>query len=594
MAVIVVLTLLAVFALPWVTPVTVRAIQSDSQAVGFNNRIAVLGLFAGMLALFFHGVLSKPACSDQQAPLISTRLTSVEGRVSMRLQLTVVVVTATAVALLASVWQTHPTGDAAYFIDKLNRVIAGGAPYSQIEFSYGPLMLYLPLLTWRLVGWTGLSVYAVYYAWVALSYVLGVRLAVYVLDRVRLARSTKNLGVAIVTAFTLLYPTLGLNYSPLRYLLPYAVLVWVLQRLTTASRARGAHAILPLAGVLATTAVSPEMGMALLAALGVSLVVLAITDPRAYAPALATLLVGSAAGAAVMLASAGATTLRAFTGGAYAFPVLPALPALVLVGAALLSARHTGCAAGTRSHEGAALQLGWLVLAAALLTPALGRADFVHVFWNGLGVIVLCAAAIENTHGRGTPYLAVVGAIFLCMMAVYLSTAFVPQIRSAYTSHWTARRESASAGEKAAALRIAALPALAYPGHLQGEIGARLTTSDSLVPMYAPPAGALAGDDLRLISEQMSRAQHVALPTAMLDSYLAAAESATPDSDGVVMVVPTVVGGDLYRILLGFPARFRGRNAVLSPTVTFGLLLQRDWIAYETIEGYTLLRRKDR
>ena len=55
----VVLVLAAVFVLPWAVPQRIAEVQSDSQAVGFNNRVAMLGLLAGVVAAFVIGIRSS-------------------------------------------------------------------------------------------------------------------------------------------------------------------------------------------------------------------------------------------------------------------------------------------------------------------------------------------------------------------------------------------------------------------------------------------------------------------------------------------------------------------------------------------------------
>jgi hypothetical protein len=112
------------------------------------------------------------------------------------------------------------------------------------------------------------------------------------------------------------------------------------------------------------------------------------------------------------------------------------------------------------------------------------------------------------------------------------------------------------------------------------------------VPLYTDPGSALNEADFRKVTRQLDAAQNLALPTHELESYVADARGVRSRS-GLVMSVPTKdVGGLIaYGVLLGFPLKPRPRYPMFNPAASFGLLLKRDWIAYERIGDYTVLRR---
>ena len=83
------------------------------------------------------------------------------------------------IAIVARISGDSPWGDASYFMNAILRTAAGGRPYAEVEFAYGPFLLYGPLLTWRLVRHIGIGPYATYYAWVAACHVVGLFLSVY-------------------------------------------------------------------------------------------------------------------------------------------------------------------------------------------------------------------------------------------------------------------------------------------------------------------------------------------------------------------------------------------------------------------------------
>jgi hypothetical protein len=583
--------LAAVFVIPWILPTHVALVQSDSQAVGFGNRYAMVGLALGAIALFGLAWYARRAGAVRgESPLTSARVVPVGDRVNPWLTRAVVGLTLLMVLIVSLIMKDHPYGDALYFTDRMLRMIAGAVPYSQIEFTYGPILAYLPLLTWRLLQWTGVSIYAVYYCWVAVSQALGLTLTAYFLNRIQTTKLVRNMGFLVVGAFALLQPTLGLNYTPLRFIVAYALFLWAMGRLI--ARPGGViRSVTPLLAVAIAAGVSPEMGIALFGALAVTLVLLVIRRSRSYVAELLVLLGGAAVVVAV-LSRVGAGTLGAVAGGAYYFPVLPGPPALVFAGTLLVLAWGTGVVCDQPETDDFVLGVGLLALAVVLIAPAFGRADFGHVFWNGLGAILLCAVVIERRWHRASDYLAVAAVVFVGALVLYCSFYLVPGLIT--SSIKTAPGlQSTLTSDKATASRLAALPALAFPESLEGDVGSQVALSGHLVPLYCAPGMVLDEADFRKFSAQLAAASTLALPTPALTGYLAVASRGTSDSSGMVMSVPKSRGSrKWYGILLGFPITLKGRYAEYDPNATFGVLLQRDWVPSESFGGYTVLRRR--
>ena len=604
-----------VFALPWIVPVHIARVLSQSQAVGFSNRVAMLALAAAAVALFFLARLGQNAPDAANGPLVTAQGAPAVDRVSPWLIGSAMALTLLMVALIGGVLGDSPFGDAQYFTDRMLRVIAGGVPFSQIEFSYGPLMLYLPLASWRLLRWTGASIYTVYYCWVGLFHLAGLAAAAYLLNRIVLRKALRNAAFLVVAGFGFLQPTLGLNYTPLRFLLPYVLFIWVMERQIVSPRGLLQRAA-PVLAVVIVASVTPEMGIALLVGLSMALLLLTFRDRNAYLPTLMVLLFGAAA-AVVAAVVAGAGTLGAFAGGAYYFPVLPGPPALIFVVTMLLLAWQVGSAGDRAGTVEDAVQVGWLAIAVVLIAPALGRADFVHVFFNGLGAILVCAAVIDRRWHKAGVYLAVVGGVFLTSMVVYIGISFSPALTDAGLKAITSsprhtvltakifgspsmaaesqRREfeAARAVEVQAAARLAAIPALGFPGPMRGKIGLRLASTGHLMPTYFQPGSTLNEADFRKAAAQLDAVDTLALQTRQLVRYRDTLAESTTNADGLVMTVPPAVGGPVtYGVLLGFPATFRGRHEIFNPAASFGALLQRDWVAYGQFGGYTLLRKR--
>lgn len=608
------LTFFGVFVLPWFVPLPAAEIQSESLAVGFNNRVAMVALCVSALTLFGLARLRSGNRNDEPS-LISVNAAPAHERVSRWFLVTMVVVTLAAVALQALVLQSMPHGDAMYFVDRMMHAVAGETPWVDFEFSYGPILFFGPWVLWRLLNpLVGLELHDAYYIWVAFCYVLGLVLTTHLLDRVHMSRVLRNGSLALVTVMTLANNTLGVNLSALRFLLPYALLVWTVGRLT-----RPCGRLMrwggPLATVVLAAAVSPEMGVALMVALAVTLFLLAIHNRGRHLGALLVFVgVGALSGVTALLARGG--TFDAFAGGAYSLPVLPGPPVSFFVGTALLVAWGVGRSLGSLDEPDSALQMGWLALLAVLVIPTFSRADFIHVFWNGLGAIIVGIAVARRYWRVGGAYLAVAAAVFVVAMAMFSWTYSAKPIaeaarRTLYSSQERADRVSELRGKPLksgrrlwmrldkekravadAAARLEQLPNVAFAALLYGEVGERLAAADNLIPLCEYPGNALTAAGFHSAVAQLDEADHLVIPTSEYVAYKRAGRRARPNANGVVMTTPSLVGGpQWFGILQGVPVSIPGRNPVFDPVASFGVVMKRDWYAYDTLAGYTLLVR---
>ena len=468
------------------------------------------------------------------------------------------------------------------------------------------------MAAWRLLSWTGISPYAVYYAWTAASYVAGLFLAAFVLNRTDLRRSIRNAALVAIAVFTLLPPIFGV-YSALRFLLPYALLLAVMARLR--SHGRGiVLGFVAVGAVVLAAAVSPEMGGALLVALGVAFGVMWARLGRGHAAPLVVLLT-SAAVVGIAASTQMSATAAAFAAGAYYLPVLPGLPALAFVGTMLLLAWGTGERFLSAEPIDAAVQLGWLALAVVLIVPALGRADVVHLFWNGLGAIIGGLAIVDANWSRGRAYAAFVLVAFSTVLVAYTLAYFVPTLvgrplrtqratlraaavvhggREAWLQDWE-KRHAADVGDRAAAAAVPALGDVTYAAFLRGETGEALAKSGRLLPLYGPPQRALTFADFERSVRQLDGADTLLVPKGELFKIQAAAKDATPSAKGVVMRVPEAAGTPVFwGSVLGVRVSLKGRHPVFDPLASFGAVLKRDWVRSGAVGDYAVFVRRDK
>ncbi|HET6351090.1 MAG TPA: hypothetical protein VFG89_03020 [Coriobacteriia bacterium] len=621
-SIVAVCTYLGVFVAPWFVPMRSAAIVSDSLAAGFSNRTSVVALLLGCIALFalaLRQALAKTDAEEDEAALVSAQSPSSEDRLSPWVVVCGIVATFAIVGIGAVLLGNQPHGDAAYFCDRLFRMVAGERPYVDFEFSYGPVLIYGPWGVYRVLGSRlGLGIYASYYLWVGFAYSVALLLVAYIVNRVSLTRVQRTAAFVLIAAMTVFNPTLGVNYSALRFMIPYALFLWALG-CVQGSRNAVLRWVAPLAAMGLAFVVTPEMGIALLIALGIALALLVYRQPKANAGPLIVLVAGIAC-YVIVLRLSGSGTMGALAAGAFYLPVLPGPSAVLFVASALLVGWGVGTALPASSHEDQATQLGWLALVAILAVPAFGRADFMHIFWNGIGVVLVAAAVAGRRWRLGTAYIGVAAAVFLVAMSIfslrYSSTPYVTGVkRLLYGSEARAVRVSELRGkpvkaglklhrsladqdrkQETAAKRLSDIPNVAFLAVLWNRPGMRISKSGNTVPVYSFPGNALTSTEFEASVAELDAAKNLVVPTREYVAYEAAAKRARSNgavAGDIVMKMPNKVGTpSWYGLLQGVPVQLQGRNEVFDPVASFGLVMDRDWIAYDTIEGHTWLKRR--
>lgn len=608
----------SVFLLPWLVPMPKTQIFSESMAVGFSNRVAMVALGVGALLM----VAVAARITRRSGSGFDGFITSEpEERLSRNLVIAAVVLTVLAVIAEGILLGNRPHGDGSYFIDRLMLMSAGQTPYADFEFSYGPLLIYAPWVIWQSLAGLGVGVHAAYYAWVALCYAAAVGVTAYVLNRVRMSQVLRSLLFLLIVTMTLLNPTLGVNYSAVRFLLPYFGLLYT-DRFLRDSEDAHLRWIVPVLAVMAVAIITPEMGVALGIAIVARLAYRSIHNPNSHGARLMPFIIGGVVlGIVALLARPG--TLATFAAGAFYLPLLPGQPGLFFVASMLLLAWATGVAIARSEVPDGALYTGWLTLALVLIVPALGRADFLHVFWNGLGAFIAAIAVAGGRWKAGSFYFATVAAAFLIatltFSATYSLKPFVEGSRrilyaSERRAHVTAKllhqdpdeadvtwlKVRESMDSKAMEMdEISRLPKLAFLAVIWGENTEALVDSGNLVPVYCFPARALTAREFQRALSDLEAADNMAMPVVEYMECKQAADEIDKardlkiDADGLVSDIPYELGASgYYGQLAGFPVALHGRKPVFDAKASFGLVMQQEWDAYDTVGTYTLLRRR--
>jgi hypothetical protein len=377
-------TCFGVFILPFLLPPPALAGISAANVAGFNNKVASVAA-AALGAFVFFAALRTPHLNQE-------RNDSGFGKLPRPLVLTAVALCGGMVAvlsyLIAICHQQYVDGG--YFIRQISMHIDYGRKlYDQIEFTYGPLLFYGPVIVHALLSPLHASTTAAYYLTLVLETVVGFLLVVYVVNRLPILRRWKIVFLLLTLLHT--YPfNFGLNYTFFRFVLPIAFLVLAARQ----SRPWPLAACL-FAGQVASLSLSPEAGFAF----GASSIAYAtyyfFTAGRAWLVAVAAPLAATAA--FILLIGGGyLRMLKLFARGIANFIVEPIPYILVFLFALVWLVPVTLARFFRESRQEAPLLAALYVFAVALLPVAFGRADPGHVFFSGFGIYLLSLVAISE------------------------------------------------------------------------------------------------------------------------------------------------------------------------------------------------------
>ena len=399
------LTCFGVFVLPFLLPPPVIAGVSAANAAGFNNKVAAVA--AAILSFL---ILLK----ELRWPSIKVNQQEVDnGPLAPLFVLAIAAFCGVLIAILGRlIVLSHfrYLTDAGYFIEQISsHVDYGRKLYDQIEFPYGPLLFYTPIL---LRAPFHLSAAGAYFTTFVLQQVAGLLMVGYIINSLPMRRVWKMVAF-LVCAPLAIELSFGLNYTLFRFAVAPACLV------LTANRSRLWETGLCLfLGQIISFSVSPEMGFAFAIAGTVCAVLRSLTEGKAWLVAAA---IPAVAMAVFLVAVGGAylRMLRLFAHGLYNLVVEP-VPHILIFLFALIWLVPLMLATYLRDRRPEAPLLGSLYIFVLVLLPvAFGRADPGHVALNGLILFFLSIIGVSSWK----PNLQVLW--ILCVSFVFLWAAYI-------------------------------------------------------------------------------------------------------------------------------------------------------------------------
>ena len=387
--------LLGIFFLPYYVPLHTPS-ASQSWEFGFNNTVAQ-GLIALMLLSLF-GCRYFLGRGDLAGDPVSVALDPEPEAWSPRPLLgTMVLLQALACIILLVWYNILPTthyGEFTYFIQRVEAVLLGHAPYVDFAFDYGPAMLALPVSIYRLFH-GAVSVEAAYAAALVIHFVIGFALLAYVVSQLNARWRALILALAGIQWVNL---TMGLQYTPLRFTIAPASLFAIrhIHRLTRDLPSRR-MLLLALAGFLfplLSFSISPEMGLALTVSLCVYFFWFLFGPERALAILILPVLAG--VGVAVLLFPRPYfDSMLSFGEGGANFPIFPTIHILAFLAAAIWVLPRLGIIAVRDKLANGPFCAGLAFLFGLLIVPATGRCDPGHIWINSLGLLTVALAAVS-------------------------------------------------------------------------------------------------------------------------------------------------------------------------------------------------------
>ncbi|GAC1423949.1 MAG: hypothetical protein NVSMB62_20650 [Acidobacteriaceae bacterium] len=376
-------TAFCVFILPFAFPPSHPA-YGQSYVVGFNNRIAILCVALIGLAVLSIGLMGE----------VKARRADVTGESKLPLRylgaiagVVIVWIGSLAAILLRSGAHTIEDG---YFIPQMEKVLlAHRAIYSQVEFVYGPLLLYPTVWLVRLTGASPSSITISYYVTVLVHHLLGLAMLFVILNRLPLGRIQRRTMFFAVSLFCL-NPWMGLNYTLLRFLAPYFFLIL----LDGCERALTATLLSLVTGAIAVY-ISPEIGIAY--TLGV--IAYGIWRGTSRSKMFYLLPAGCVIGVAAAIRMAPANMLSGmshYSGGFHHVVLLPSLYIFLTLTAIVWIVPRLTAGAAKGNTRYSSLLIGMYISSMTMIPAIFGAEESMHVMSNGVGFILLSGVYVSD------------------------------------------------------------------------------------------------------------------------------------------------------------------------------------------------------
>lgn len=377
----------SIFRLPFLLPPAQAPVVSASLAGGFNNRVATIAAICLALSSFAITLCCRPKTpeTEQAAHPQLSRRALLAGSFGL---------TAWYVLLggLAYLGDLRSAGEAHYFLTQMTTASAFHLPlYRGVEFAYGPLLFYPPMVLKPLFSFSSQPLQAAYLFTLLSSEFLGAHLLGWSINQLPISLPVRRTMYILLLTLATLDLGLGLNYTLLRFILPVASLLFCVGQARTAWRL----AVLVVIAELLNLGLSPEMGAAFAA--GVVTYALLRVGRFEFGFLLVTLAPLAALVAFLgVFGSSAFSTMKLFSSGTYNLIVEPQWYMLLFLVALIWLAPRAVASLWWNKDEESRVWTALLISGVALVPAALGRADAGHVLLNGIPILMLSLLGIRS------------------------------------------------------------------------------------------------------------------------------------------------------------------------------------------------------
>ncbi len=377
-----VFSLVAISYLPKLIPTQPTA--SDSFLFGYNNRVGVVLLLGlvGVAVVWTRGLNLQFLASSKSPPV---------SNFTLILALSAVFCGCVSMYMFAG--HHSGFGESFYLIDRVWLLLQGKIPYREIEFAYGPGLLYGPVIFKYLLP---IDIAQAYYLFWLGNCLLGTFVLFKAVNLVDYSTNEKE-SIFLLLFFAGLFGILrmGTNYTFLRFSCPI-FFVLIIQNLFKDSgswpRFRAVLASVAFTAILIM--ISPEIAIAYAFAC-LCICLFSRTDRRIHRGlTLVALLIAFTIVFWTALKLHILDTLLADGGGAISFPILIAPHILVFFAALFVCACYVF--QRFRDQRIDDNTFGLIAFSIPMLAAALGRCDPSHVYWNGLAIFLASMCYVSH------------------------------------------------------------------------------------------------------------------------------------------------------------------------------------------------------
>lgn len=371
----IVFSLLAVFYLPYFVPVPPSA--TESYIFGYSNRLGILLLLllVSLGAIWTRG-LKLAFVSNEESAWVPLRY----------LWYFLFIEFAGCAAMYFKVRRFGGVAEAAYEVQRIWLLSRGKVPQIDFEWTYGPGLLYVPLWIHRYLH---LSISDAYYLFWVVASLVGIILLYITLNVVDYRTGKKaEIFVLLGISWLLCIPSLGVNYSGLRFVTPllFILLLYRMSRSEGRVAYAGACVLAPVFTAVLFL-ISPETAIALAFACSI---VLYLEMPSTLRVSAVFCYFISLAGLALVIAASYKfhmlDSVLYAGGGANSLPMIVAPVTLLFFAATFICAcylfRRT-LRNGPRDNT-----VAIVVFSIPMTFAALARCDPAHILGNGLGILI--------------------------------------------------------------------------------------------------------------------------------------------------------------------------------------------------------------